>query len=262
MSPDPDMENEELALHYQQGRTEVIGALWSGVERFVRQRARQFAEKVPPERGVTLGDLEQTGFIAVVEAARTYSPNAGANFLTWLSYHLRKEFMEAAGYHAQHPDPLNDRNTLRLDAPLDEDDAEGDTVGDATPDKRVDVDAAVVDRIYQEQLRAALDDAMNDLPPMEREVMERKYYREEGREEIAASLGLPDAATVTRREQSGLERLSRGAHRRELEAFLYDKTDPYRGVSYAAFARSGASSVENTVFRRERLRREQERKMA
>jgi len=104
------------------------------------------------------------------------------------------------------------------------------------------------------QLYDTLAEAMNALPEMERAVLERRYFRAEGRSEIALSLGLPDTATVTRREQSGLEYLSRGAYGRALEAFLCDETDPYHGVSYAAFAQSGASSVENTVFRREQLR--------
>ncbi len=249
----PDMEKEELAQRYQQGQTEVIGPLWDAVEKFVYRYANQFTEKLRPECGVTLEDLEQIGFLAVEEAARTYDPDGGAGFLTWLAFFLRKDFMAAAGYHARHPDPLNDRRTVWLDAPLDEEDTDGDTLGDATPDARVDVDAAVVDGIYQEQLRAALDGALNDLPEVERDVLKGRYFRAEGREEIAVSLGLPNAATVTRRERRGLELLSRGTHGRELEAFLYDETDPYHGVSYGAFTRSGASSVENTLIRRERL---------
>lgn len=253
------MENEELALRYQQGQTEVIGVLWDAVEKFVRSRAWQFAETLPPERGLTLDDLVQIGFIAVTEAAKTYAPDGGANFLTWLSYRLKSEFRIAAGYHTHRPDPLNDRSTVRLDAPLDEDDAEGDTLGDATPDDREDVDAAVVEGVYQEQLRAALDDALNELPEVERAVLEGRYFRAEGREEIAVSLGLPNAATVTRREQSGLEHLSRGTHGRELEAFLSDEVNPYAGTGLFSFLHSGASAVEIAAERRERLARKWEK---
>lgn len=251
------MENEELALRYQQGQTEVIGALWDGVERFVGQQAGRFAASLPPERGVTEEDLKQTGFIAVAEAAERYDADAGANFITFLGYYLKKHFQQAAGY--RHPDPLIDSRTTRLDILLDADDEESDTLGDVTPDERVNVDAAVVDVIYQEQLHDALTGAMNDLPPVERDVLERKYFRAEERAEIAASLALPNVAAVTRRERSGLGHLACGPHGRKLEAFLYDETDPYHGVSYGAFSRSGASSVENTVFRRERLRRKWKR---
>ena len=252
----PVMEKEELALRYQQGQTEVIGALWDAVEKFVRSRAWQFAEALPPERGLTLDDLVQIGFIAVTEAAKTYSPDGGANYLTWLSYQLKADFMRAAGYHVRHPDPLNDSHTAHLDTPLDTDDAESDTLGDTIPDARVDVDAAVVDVVYQEQLHAALNDALNELPVVERDVLERKYFRSEGREQIAVSLGLPNAATVTRREQSGLEHLSRGAHGQTLEAFLSDEINPYIGTGLFSFRQSGASSVEKIAERRDRLARQ------
>ena len=251
--------NEALALKYQQGDPAALALLWEGVERFVNQQAGRFSASLPPERGVTEEDLKQTGFIAVADAAERYDINGGANFVTYLGYYLKMHFQQAAGYHVRRPDPLNDSRTARLDTPLDADDAEGDTLGDALPDDRVDVDAAVVEGVYQEQLRAALDDAMNDLPAAERDVLERRYYRAEGRKKIAASLGLPDVATVTRRERSALDHLAQGACGRALEAFLRDETDPYHGISYGAFARSGASSVENTVFRRDRLRRKWKR---
>ena len=255
----PDMENEELALRYQQGDPAALALLWDGVERFVGQWAGRFAASLSPERGVTAEDLKQTGFIAVADAAERYDMNGGANFITFLGYYLTKHFRQAAGLHVRHPDPLNDSRTARLEILLDADDEESDTLGNVTPDDRVDVDAAVVDSIYQEQLHDALTGAMNDLPPVERDVLERRYYRAEGRKKIASSLGLPDVATVTRREQSALDHLARGTHRWALEAFLYDETDPYHGVSYGAYARSGASSVENTVFRRDWLRRKWKR---
>lgn len=254
------MENEELALRYQQGQTEVIGTLWGGVEKYVYHYANQFArDRLRPDCGATLEDLEQTGFIAVEEAARTYDPEGGAKFITWLSFYLLKEFKIVAGLHRKHPDPLNDRHTLRLDVPLDAEDAESDTLGDVTPDDRADIDAAVVDVVYQEQLRAALDDAMNDLPEVEREVLERKYYRCEGREKIAVSLGLPNADTVTRRERCGLEHLSNGAHGRKLEAFLHDEVNPYAGGGLFSFRHNGASSVEIAAERREKLTRKWEK---
>lgn len=257
------MENEELALRYQQGQTEVIGALWDGVEKFVRSRAWRFAETLPPERGLTLDDLVQIGFLAMTEAARTYTPDGGANFLTWLSYRLKSEFMDAAGYHARQPDPLNNRRTVRLDAPLDEEDAEGDTIGDETPDARVDVDAAVVDGVYQEQLRAALDDALNELPAVERAVLERKYYHSEGRQEIAVSLGLPNVSMVTDRERRGLERLRGGTRAsKRLEAFLSDEVNPYIGTGLFSFLHSGASSVEIAAERRDRLTKKWEKENA
>jgi len=149
------MKKEELALRYQQGQTEVIGALWDAVEKFVRSRAWQFAETLPPERGLTLDDLVQIGFIAVTEAAKTYAPDGGASFLTWLTYHLRNEFIAAAGYRRRHPDPLNDSRTAWLDSPLDADDADGASLGDEIPDGRIDVDSAVVDKVCQAALRHA-----------------------------------------------------------------------------------------------------------
>jgi RNA polymerase sigma factor (sigma-70 family) len=257
------MENEELALRYQQGQTEVIGVLWDGVEKFVRSCAWRFAETLPPERGVTLDDLVQTGFLAVEEAARRYTPDGGAKFTTFLSYWLTAKFRVAAGYHTRQPDPLNNRRTVRLDAPLDEEDAEGDTIGDETPDARVDVDAAVVDGVYQEQLRAALDDALNELPAVERAVLERKYFRSEGRQEIAASLGLPNVSTVTDRERRGLERLRSGTRAsKRLEAFLSDEVNPYIGTGLYSFLHSGASAVEIATERRDRLAKKWEKENA
>lgn len=152
--------NEELAAAGD------LLPLWEAVRRLVWQQARRWAGI----GGAELEDLAQVGFIAMMEAVRTYNPEAGA-FSTWLYQHIRREFTEAAGQHTQRQkrDPL--QTAVSLDIPLDEED--GSTLGELIPDPTAEAAILeVAERDRGECIRAIL----GELPADQRRAVIDRYY--------------------------------------------------------------------------------------
>ena len=90
------MTNEELAVMIQNGQTEAILPLWEQVERFVAKQANKW-EQAWTTRRVEFEDLYQSGFIAMMKAARTYDPDKDVKFLTWMDYYIKTAFSYVAG---------------------------------------------------------------------------------------------------------------------------------------------------------------------
>lgn len=162
--------NEELVRDIRAGDRGKLILLWENVRRLVWQQARRWDGL----GGFELEDLVQAGFIATLEAVRTFDPEAGA-FSTWLYQHIRREFNEATGQHTQRQkrDPL--QTAASLDAPLDE---ESETeLWELIPDPAAEaafLEVAERDRI--ERIRAVLGEALAELPEEQRRAVVGKYY--------------------------------------------------------------------------------------
>ena len=260
------MTNEELALKIQRGGYDLMPQLWAQVKAFVYRRANVAFVNMPPGCGVDVDDLVQDGYIAVDCAVKDFDPEKGS-FLTWLDYFLKSEFDKAAGrYRTEERDGVRRRiprdalnGAASLDTPLDQADAGSDTLADTVADPRDDC-ADMEERIYQEQLAGAIHAAVDRLPPVSREIVRRRYFHGETAEHIAEVLGLDNGQAVYGREKRALEAIRNSSDGVTLSGFLYDRIDYYRGVSARRFLTRGASSVENAVFARERLRRTWERR--
>ena len=124
------MSNEELALQIRAGKRDRLMELWAQVRRFALQQARRWAYL--GRGGVTLEDLEQSAFLALLDALEGWRAEAG-QFLTWYGLRLKAAFTEATGQRTQRDrlDPLD--RALSLEAPVgDEDDTL--TLADVIPD--------------------------------------------------------------------------------------------------------------------------------
>ena len=57
---------------------------------------------------VAFDDLYQIGFLATLESVRTFNPEKGVRFVTWLGTCLRTPFLAAEGYRTKHQqqDPM------------------------------------------------------------------------------------------------------------------------------------------------------------
>lgn len=148
--------NEELAAAGD------LLPLWEAVQRLVWKQARRWAGI----GGAEMEDLVQVGFIAMMEAVRTFNPEAGA-FSTWLCLHIRREFTEATGRRRR--DPL--QGAVSLDVPLDEED--GSTLGELIPDPTAEAAVLeVAERDRRERIRAIL----GELPEDQRRAVVDRYY--------------------------------------------------------------------------------------
>lgn len=242
------MSNEELVTVIQAGERDRLLELWERVRRFVWQMAARRIRALDGRCGITTEDLVQTGFLAMMSAAATFDPTAGA-FTTWLSLHLKREFAAACGCRTrkQAYDPLQWAGSL--DAPLD-DSPDGGTLLDTLADSSgLGSMKATEERIYRRQLREAVRLALEKLPAEQRAVLECRYYDGQTIAETAERGGISTA------DARRLERRGTNAMRsdRQLRAFIEWNTPYYAHVGLRQFNTTRTSSVERAALYREAL---------
>lgn len=240
--------NEDLAALIQRGHNSYLLQLWEQVRAFIHQKAVTTLRHIPAEHGVTVEDLEQSGYIALVSAVETFSPEKGT-FLCWLEHYLKTEFAVAGGYRTSRRDPLNLSTSLDLPMSQTNEDAEpfiNFLLDDSDPY------AAVEECIYQEQLHDALENAIDTLPSSQADVLRGRYWQEKGLRTIAEELGI-STESVRRRENTALSALRKSSAATSLSEFLEDRTDYYHCSGLRRFKERGSSSVEHTIIKREAL---------
>lgn len=197
-----------------------------------------------PEPDREFDDLYQSGFLAMMEAVRTFDPKGGSSFLSWMGNHaLKTAFMDALGTRTekQSNDPLH--SAASLDVPLQVD--EDLTIGDMVQDP-VDYVADVERRVWLEQLHDALDNALDTLPQEQRTTLRRRFYH--GMIiKAAAALAGETPETVRKWESAGINKLRRGKTAARLRAFVDERT-PWFGAR-------GVHGVEHVVVKREFIER-------
>lgn len=238
-----------MATAIRQGRTDLIAQLWEQVEAFVRHRAYIAINSIPPSYGVTAEDLTQSGYLALVSTIEKYDAERGS-FLTLFDFHLKTEFAATVGYRTSRRNPLNEAKSL--DSPVVGEDGDGETpFVDFLPDT-ADVYEEADERIFQEQLHTVLDEAMDKLPNPQASVLRERYWSGTRLQTLAESHGV-SVEEIRRRERRGLQNLRRSSSARKLAAFLDENTNFWGNTGNRQFQRSGTSSVEYAVLRRESL---------
>lgn len=243
------MSNEELAERIQAGEKELVLQLWENVRNFVARMAINWSRGGRYETD----DLIQCGFIAMVEAAEIYDPSGGASFIHFLAIYLKKHFRTGNGFRRRNqPDPLED--CVSLDEPLD-DERDASTRLEITPDPR-DLIEETEKRIWCEQLRDAVAEALGKLPEAERELLTGTFYRGETRAELAEKTG----RTISQ-VQTGISHGLRTLRKNKaLEQYVDFRTPFYMQVGVNEFLVTRTSAVEKTVQYREQLRRKLQKK--
>lgn len=175
------MSNEELAVEVKAGNRERLPELWEQVRRFVWREALRRVDLSGGMGGVTAEDLYQSGFLALAAAVDTFDPAAGRSFVGWLADYLKTAFAVAGGYRSrkQSFDPLHRAGTL--DAPTRGDDLDdGDPLAELLPDPAAEAAfEAVAERDRLDRLRAAVRNAVDELPPEQRAAVIGRYWRGE-----------------------------------------------------------------------------------
>ena len=244
------MTNEELVAEIQAGNREQLCDLWSQVERFVSMQAGRRARQLNGLCGVTEEDLYQTGFLAMVDAAERYNPDAGMSFIGFLGLRLRSYFAEAAGHSTSRRDALN--FSVGLEEPVPG--ADDLSLADMVEDTSAAADFEDVERkIWLEQLHAALDRALDQIPEEQADTLRRRFYDNKTLSQIGEEVGV-GAETVRKRECKGLRSIRSWKVSRELEQFIEMNTPYYTGTGLASFRHHG-SQPERLVILREKLRK-------
>lgn len=213
------MTNEELAVLIQRGERGKLLELWAGVRRFAHDRAYKWAKALDGRGGVTVEDLEQVAFLALLDAAGSFEPGAGV-FLTWYGLQLKAAFTEATGLRTQRArqDPM--QRALSLDQPLTDSEGEPFTLADTLEDlAALEEMEGVERRDWVWRRHTAIEAAVQSLQGPQVLVIRARYYRGRTPREAAAELGM-SVEQVRRHEARALRSLRNPQVSRGLRAYL------------------------------------------
>lgn len=243
------MTNEELAALAKAGDRAALGALWEQNRGLLRMMLRKL-EANPAScarmdaAGVTFDDLMQESFFAVERAALLYDPTRGASFASFLAYAVKHAFFDAVGLRTsrQRADPLC--NADSLDRPLTNSDGlDGLTRADAVPDEAaVRPFSDVEERLFAEQLHAALDKCLDAIPQKDALIIRARYYDGRTQSQIAAALGC-SGAYIGQMENHGLRKLRSPCNRHRLAQYREEIISRHatRSTGFSAWKRHGSA---------------------
>lgn len=215
------MTNEELAVAIQAGDDGLMPQLWEQVRKLIVQQAERHlfscSERVSCR--VQVEDLIQSGYFAVVEAVRNFKPDSGYKFTTFLGFTLKNAFNTALGLRAYKGDAFF--ASCSLDTPIgeDEDTLLLEMIQDLSDIG--DCESSVTENIWNQQLRAALDAAMEQLPDLHRKTLLSLYYFDMSGQAIADDRGCT-REYISNIHNDALRALRYGRYRQILAEFMYE----------------------------------------
>ena len=249
---DQQATNAALAALAATGNSYALGQLWELNNGLLRSMFWKWypAHKAQADaHGLTADDFEQEGFFAVQHAAQTYDPAQGA-FTTWLTAAMQRQIQrtltnghartvtgEDGRQHTTSADLLN--HCTSLDVPLDDEDGGSATLGDLKEDATAAAELdAVEDKLFQEQLHSALEEALAKLTDREADVLRRRYYQQQPLREVGEAYGV-----AWSRAQQVEKAAMRKLRRNPALCRFHDEViqhHAYRGTSFGSWQYSGS----------------------
>ena len=249
---DQQATNAALAALAATGNSYALGQLWELNKGLLRSMFWKWypAHKAQADaHGLTADDFEQEGFFAIQHAAQTYDPAQGA-FTTWLTAAMQRQIQrtltnghartvtgEDGRQHTTSADLLN--HCTSLDVPLDDEDGGSATLGDLKEDATAAAELdAVEDKLFQEQLHSALEEALAKLTDREADVLRRRYYQQQPLREVGEAYGV-----AWSRAQQVEKAAMRKLRRNPALCRFHDEViqhHAYRGTSFGSWQYSGS----------------------
>ena len=231
------------------GERDRMNELWQNVERFVWQQAGR--RILRGADGVTVEDLYQSGFLALVNAVESYDAGRGMAFIGWLAVALKNAFNAAAGRRSerQRRDPLH--QAVSADAPAYQDE-DGPMVAELISDKSAELAFLAVE---WEGCRDIIKAALDSLPGGQGELLRRYYLQQEGIDAAAAAAGYASRHAAYEAVARALYRLAHGKYTRVLRDCLdaLIEREQYstaaRSTGVGSYQRTGMSATEAGALR-------------
>lgn len=226
------MTNEELAVLAQQGDREAAGALWEQVKRLLYQLARRFYHRYGADccaqRGVTLADLEQECFLALLDAVRGFKPTGGWQFTTYLTRASESRFKSCMGLRKVNPLDVAES----LNAPTVADGEKPVEAGDLISDPKAAGELESIDTAAETAyFHKELENGLAQLDTVQSAIIRRRYYDKQTRAQVAVALHI-SAADVRREESRALVVLRKD---RRITALEYLESAAYEGTGWRAW---------------------------
>ena len=239
------MSNEELAMQIKQGNKTAVDELWKATKPFIYKCCFRFYNSKTElclSAGITVDDLIQEAYFALLKAVESYKPLKGYKLLTYMTYHLQTAFNELTGVRSSKKETLN--YSTSLNTPLGNSDGELELL-ETIADDSTDIEDAEK-RIYNTELHNDLDEAMSKLNPTNKEILESIYYKGYTVNDIAKSYNITEHKARYAKDES-LRALRRDNRLREYKDDIISRYG-YRS-NFIIWKRSGYSSTERAAFK-------------
>ena len=161
----------EIAAMVQGGKADVL-ELWYAVRRFAIKQGLRWFRASDGEGGVTIDDLEQSAFLALLDALKDWKASSGS-FISLYALRLKTAFESAMGLRTQRDrkDPI--RSALSLDEPLTDRAGNPLMVADIVPDPAA--EAAFTDIEWRE-LQRVVQTALAQLTDTQRAAIIGEFW--------------------------------------------------------------------------------------
>ena len=246
-----EMSNEELAVRIAAGETDLIIQLWKQVEKLIKIIAYRYftANSINGTVRYELDDLIQESYFAVLEAVKLYDPEKEYSFLTYLHFRLKTAFANVAGTRL--PKQRNDgfRYSISADVPLNNESE--DSFVDMFPSGE-NIEEAVLDEIYQQELHNALEKSLHTLPERQEEILRSIFYNNISATDIAKKFNCTES-NISREKCNALKQLYDERKENGLNEYLEIHTNYHMKSNVKEFQNGGMSVVEKIVLKREQL---------
>ncbi len=168
--------NEGLAILAAKGETESMNDLYIAVAPLVLNLTKKY---FPLCNGTITDpeDLIQSGYFAVLEAAKAFEPTYGCKFTTILHFHVQRVCLDQLGLRRKR------LKTVSLSAPAGDD--EDITIGDTIAD-----DSNLYEYAELNEMQKTIREAVNELPNRHKYTIYRYYFGKGTIKQIGKELGV------------------------------------------------------------------------
>ena len=218
--------NEELATAAQEGNNEVMPLLWEKNERLVKLIMFKHLNKRKLPPCIDEEDILQCGYFALLAAVKAYKPGE-YKFTTYLNYSIQNAVNECINGRKRTPDNQREVSYNQRIKNADNDDLE---MWELLKDEEAEFEIFEDMELSDEQ-RIVLD-AVSELEPEQRSIIQRHYFRNMTLKEIACQDNC-SIENIRRYERQAFKKLRNNpairALNEELQSNRFIKAfDPYR----------------------------------
>ena len=253
------MSNEELAVAIQAGDSSLLEQLWKQCYGFIRKQARRWANAFEGRNGVEVDDLTNSGYFALCSACEGFQQGKGS-FCSYLLFYLKREFRKTLGIYAmsQKLEPLNSAQYLEAPLACSENGEEVTLLDTLADPRRLELDAE--DKVFRAQCAEILHCKVAQLQRNQCVAVEMKYFQNATDQAIAdelhcsrsyANTSVKDGLKVLRKQDTD------NTLRNLLSDMYYSERNLFLRTGVGFFNRTGSSSPEYEVIRKDEKEREE-----
>ncbi|MDD6490271.1 MAG: sigma-70 family RNA polymerase sigma factor [Clostridia bacterium] len=171
------MENEQLVTLIQSGNRDLLPELWEQTERLIKMLIVRYAKSKVLPNSMDIDDLLQCGYFALLQAVRAFKADKGLKFTSYLSYSVKNAIDEETGNDRKHFKEISYNKTVK--------DRSGDNVEllDLMEDSTAEYN--LIEPVELTDTQRIVIEALERLPPVQREVISKHYLKGLTFEQIA-----------------------------------------------------------------------------